>query len=54
MLPLTAALKPLPPALAWFSSELIISGDRLTGFGLTEAGQLEITAAPSMIRVKRR
>ncbi len=33
---------------------VITGGSWLTGFGITEAGQLEITAAPGVIRLQRR
>ncbi|WP_307743804.1 hypothetical protein [uncultured Pantoea sp.] len=33
------------------NGEVIIGGDWLTGFGIIEAGQLEITAAPGVIRL---
>ncbi|WP_191939429.1 hypothetical protein IFU37_019700 [Pantoea agglomerans] len=36
------------------NGELIIGGDWLTGFDITEAEQLEITAAPGMLRLQRR
>ncbi|MGC0905617.1 hypothetical protein WKH25_14705 [Pantoea agglomerans] len=36
------------------NGELIIGGDWLTGFDITEAEQLEITAEPGMIRLQRR
>jgi len=36
------------------NGEVIIGGDWLTGFGITCAEQLEITAAPGVIRLWRR
>ncbi|MBF1996702.1 hypothetical protein HW114_15245 [Serratia symbiotica] len=36
------------------NGELVISGDWLTGSGITDAEQLEITAAPGVIRLRRR
>lgn len=36
------------------NGEVIIGGDGLTGFGITEAEQLAITAVPGVIRVRRR
>lgn len=36
------------------NGELIIGGDWLTGFDITEAEQLEITAEPGVIRLQRR
>ncbi|CDG48295.1 hypothetical protein [Serratia symbiotica] len=36
------------------NGQLIIGGDWLTGFGITDAGQLDVTAAPGVIRVRRR
>jgi len=33
---------------------VIIGGSWLTGFGITKAEQLEITAAPGVIRVRQR
>ncbi|HDL8287315.1 TPA: hypothetical protein PXQ99_004181 [Yersinia enterocolitica] len=36
------------------SGEVIIGGDWLTGSGITEAEQLEITAAPGVIRLQLR
>lgn len=36
------------------NGELVIGGDWLTGSGITDAEQLEITAAPGVIRVQRR
>ncbi|WIL41979.1 hypothetical protein QPJ96_18730 [Pantoea agglomerans] len=36
------------------NGEVIIGGDWLTGFDMTEAEQLDITAAPGVIRVRRR
>jgi hypothetical protein len=36
------------------NGEVIIGGDWLTGFGITEAEQLEMTAAPGVIRLQRR
>lgn len=36
------------------NGEVIIGGDWLTGFGITEAEQLEIIAAPGVIRLQRR
>ena len=36
------------------NGEVIIGGDWLTGFGITEAEQLEVTTAPGVIRLQRR
>ena len=36
------------------NGEVIIGGDWLTGFGITETGQNEITAAPGVMRLQRR
>jgi len=36
------------------NGKMIIGGDWLTGIGITEAGQLEITAALGVIRLQRR
>ncbi|MFN3071969.1 hypothetical protein ACKWMY_28235 [Serratia sp. J2] len=36
------------------NGELIIGGDWLTASGITDAEQLEITAAPGVIRLQRR
>ncbi|CAI1150582.1 type I toxin-antitoxin system SymE family toxin [Serratia grimesii] len=36
------------------NGELVIGGDWLTGSGITDAEQLEITAAPSVLRLRRR
>ncbi|CAI1020586.1 type I toxin-antitoxin system SymE family toxin [Serratia quinivorans] len=36
------------------NGELVIVGDWLTGSGITNAEQLEITAAPGVIRLRRR
>lgn len=36
------------------NGELVIGGDWLTESGITEAEQLEITAAPGVIRLRRR
>ncbi|UZH03008.1 hypothetical protein OJ965_20505 [Pantoea anthophila] len=33
------------------SGEVILGGDWMTGFGITEAGQQEITAAPGVFRL---
>ncbi|WP_454878525.1 hypothetical protein [Serratia inhibens] len=35
------------------NGEVIIGGDWLTGSGITDAAQLEITAAPGVIRLQR-
>jgi len=34
------------------NGEVIIGGDWLTGFGITEAGQLEITTAPGELQLR--
>lgn len=36
------------------NGEKVIGGSWLTGFGITDAGQLAITAAPGVIRLRRR
>ncbi|XNS10995.1 hypothetical protein IBZ15_13645 [Serratia marcescens] len=36
------------------NGELVIAGDWLTGSGITDAEQLEITAIPGVIRLRRR
>ncbi|MCP1206363.1 hypothetical protein NIM72_12555 [Pantoea sp. B550] len=36
------------------NGEVILGGDWLTGFGITEAGQLEVTTAPGVLRLQRR
>ncbi|AYO40013.1 hypothetical protein [Serratia sp. P2ACOL2] len=36
------------------NGELVIGGDWLTGSGITDAEQLEITVAPGVIRLQRR
>ncbi|KEY59571.1 SymE family type I addiction module toxin [Serratia sp. DD3] len=36
------------------NGELVIAGDWLTESGITNAEQLEVTAAPGVIRVQRR
>jgi hypothetical protein len=36
------------------NGEVIIGGSWLTGFSITEAGQLEITTAPGVLRLQRR
>ncbi|WP_162287094.1 type I toxin-antitoxin system SymE family toxin [Pantoea stewartii] len=36
------------------NGEVIIGGSWLTGFGITDAEQLEMTAAPGVIRLQRR
>ncbi|MDT0176105.1 hypothetical protein Q9R34_08625 [Enterobacter sp. BRE11] len=36
------------------NGEVIIGGDWLTGFGITEAEQLEVTTASGVIRLRRR
>lgn len=36
------------------NGELVIGGDWLTGSGITDVAQLEITAAPGVIRLRRR
>ncbi|SMB36308.1 conserved hypothetical protein [Serratia proteamaculans] len=36
------------------NGELVIGGDWLTGSGITDAEQLEVTAAPGVIRLRRR
>jgi len=43
------------PGADWVrdNGEVIIGGDWLTGFGITEAEQLEVTTAPGVIRLWR-
>ncbi|WP_144417082.1 hypothetical protein [Yersinia intermedia] len=36
------------------NGELVICGDWLTGSGITDAEQLEVTAAPGVLRLQRR
>lgn len=36
------------------NGELVIAGDWLTGSGITDAEQLDVTAAPGVIRLRRR
>ncbi|MTD29004.1 hypothetical protein [Erwinia sorbitola] len=36
------------------NGEVIIGGDWLTAFGITDAEQLEVTAAPGVLRLQRR
>jgi len=36
------------------NGEVIIGGDWMTGFDITEAEQLDITAAPGVLRLQRR
>ncbi|WP_186005225.1 hypothetical protein [Yersinia intermedia] len=36
------------------NGELVICGDWQTGSGITDAEQLEVTAAPAVIRLQRR
>ena len=36
------------------NGEVIIGGDWLTGFGITDAGQIEIAAAADVLRLQRR
>ncbi|EEQ18299.1 hypothetical protein [Yersinia intermedia] len=43
-------------AIDWVrgNGELVICGDWQTGSGITDAEQLEVTAAPGVIRLQRR
>ncbi|EOX2601922.1 TPA: hypothetical protein ACHR7L_004615 [Yersinia enterocolitica] len=36
------------------NGELVICGDWLTGSGITDAEQLEVAAAPGVLRLQRR
>jgi hypothetical protein len=36
------------------NGEVIIGGDWLAGFGITDVEQLEITTAPGVLRLQRR